>query len=131
MPPLDEVIAHYESQLHQEEEAPEEETHEEAAPEEETHEPRHQEETSVFSSQEADIDMGVFSGVLSKELKELCRSLGFSPKGNKKELVSRLLHHPKFVSLEDIVAECKKEETLEVVKEESAEPVESAEVSEE
>lgn len=61
--------------------------------------------------------MAQFSGVLSKDLKELCRKLGFSPKGNKKELVSRLLNHPQYNTVEQLLAEFKKETVPEPVPE--------------
>lgn len=102
MPPLDEVIAHYEKQLDEEEES---------EPEPDVVDvPTGDEPVVELGSQtEPAFDMSQFSGVLSKDLKELCRKLGFSPKGNKKELVSRLLNHPQYNTVDQLLAECKKE----------------------
>lgn len=49
------------------------------------------------------LDLSKFNSVRVKDLKETCRSIGFSPKGNKGELVSRLLKHPKFNTEDDLV----------------------------
>lgn len=53
--------------------------------------------------EEETADMSKFSSIKAKELKEVCRSLGFSPKGTKPELVLRLLKHPSFSNEDDIV----------------------------
>lgn len=127
MPPLEDVIAHYESQLNTHEEDSEE-VSEEVSEEDSEEVSEGPSSSSLFSSQEPEIQMSEFSSILSKDLKELCRTLGFSPKGNKKELALRLMSHPKFSSPADIVVECKKDEsTLEVVKETHKDPLDNIE----
>lgn len=103
MPPLDEVIAHYEKQL---EEEPEET---EGTEEEEETEQQEEKVVELGQQEESKFQMSQFSGVLSKELKELCKKLGFSSKGNKKELVSRLLQHPQYQTVEQLLEEFKKD----------------------
>jgi hypothetical protein len=54
--------------------------------------------------EEVTVNMSKFSSVRAKDLKDVCKTLGFSPKGTKLELIIRLLKHPSFNSEEDIVA---------------------------
>ena len=132
MPSLEEVISHYEKKLEEEEDddekdeeeinseeepSKEEPSHEEPSKEEPSNEePSHEEyvekedshEEKVIelgkNSEEDNIDTSQFSSVKVKQLKELCKELGFSPKGSKKELIVRLMRHPGLSGPQDIIS---------------------------
>lgn len=122
MPSLEEVIQHYEQQLEDEGDdvvADDVADTDEANTDESPVEP----EVNVIATEdegivglnmvdkvvdlgkpeEISVDMNKFSSIRAKELKEMCRTLGFSPKGSKQDLVLRLLKHPQFNHEDDIV----------------------------
>lgn len=135
MPPLEDVIAHYEKQLGDDREDDEgevdemelqekqqeavavvsqldtvQEVEEEDDEESDVSKQQQQEEKVVIfgqSQEETNVNMKTFSSVLSRELKELCKRHGFSPKGNKKELIMRLMNHPKYKTEEELLSDCK------------------------
>lgn len=124
MPSLEEVIQHYEQQLEgEDDDVVADDVADDADDVADTDESPVEPEVNVIATEdegivglnmvdkvvdlgkpeEISVDMNKFSSIRAKELKEMCKSLGFSPKGSKQDLVLRLLKHPQFNHEDDIV----------------------------
>ena len=125
MPPLDEVIAHYEQKLSTSDEMDAQDEQEQADDEvvsetQETIDTTQSQMIDLSGSgpSDSEFDITKFHSIRVKDLKEQCRQVGFSPKGTKTELVTRLLKHPTFNTDDDLVEHLQGKK-LQVVEEES------------